>query len=719
MGSRFYGAVAMSIMCLPVRLNFRTPFRGTRTFCTQCAELLYRSYEPVTALGEINEDTFEGNTRLKRLIKTGHLNDARDLFDKMPKRDAISWTTMISGYVSASNASEALVLFSNMWGVDSEVQIDPFVLALALKACGRNSELREGRVIHCYSVKTGFLNSVFVGSALLDMYTKCGFVQMGSQVFDEMTERNVVTWTSMISGLVHAGHYQEGLMYFSEMWGSDVHCDSYTFASALKACADSKSLDHGREIHCQAIKAGLDSTSFIVNTLATMYNKCGKLDYGLRLFERMKVRDVVSWTTIIATYVQMGQENYAIQTFLQMRKSGVIPNEFTLAAVISGCANLGEIEWGEQLHGHVLHMGLADSLSVANAIVVLYSKCERLDSSSMLFHGMTRRDVITWSTIIVGYSQAGHCDEAFQFFSRMRREGPKPNEVTLASLLSACGNVAILEQGKQLHALVLSLGLDEDVLINSALINMYSKCGSIVEALRIFDATGNEEIVSWTAMINGFAEHGHSKEAIDLFEKMTRIGLQPDYVTFIGVLSACSHAGLVDLGYYYFNLMSSKYKIKPGKEHYGCMVDLLCRAGRLRDAEQMILSMPFKQDDVVWSMLLRACRVQGDAECGRRTAKRILELEPNCAGTHITLCNIYSAEGMWRDAAEVRKLMRSKGVMKEPGWSWIKVKDHVSKFVADDRLHPQSEDICCMLEFLGSKSEVPDSGQELDLLCAG
>ncbi|KAK9151064.1 hypothetical protein Syun_009373 [Stephania yunnanensis] len=202
-----------------------------------------------------------------------------------------------------------------------------------------------------------------------------------------------------------------------------------------------------------------------------------------------------------------------------MRKYGVIPNEFTLAAVISGRANLGEIEWGEQLHGHVLHMGLADSLSVANAIVVLYSKCEILDSSSMLFHGMVRRDVITWSTIIVGYSQAGHCEEAFRFFSRMRREGPKPNEVTLASLLSACGNVVILEQGKQLHALVLSLGLDEDVLISSALINMYSKCGSIVEALRIFEATGNEEIVSWIAMINGFAEHGHSKEAIDLFER--------------------------------------------------------------------------------------------------------------------------------------------------------------------------------------------------------
>ncbi|XP_042513109.1 putative pentatricopeptide repeat-containing protein At3g47840 [Macadamia integrifolia] len=651
------------------------------------------------------EHMFETNTQLKQLINTGHLNDARHMFDKMLQRDEISWTTMISGYVNASNASEALILFSRMW-VDSAIKMDPFILSLALKACARNLELKHGMLIHAYCVKTGFVNSVFVGSALLDMYTKAGCISLGCRVFDEMPTRNVVSWTAIITGLVRNGYNKEGLLYFSEMWGSDVECDTYTFAIALKACADSGAITYGRAIHTQAMKVGFDSSSFVANTLATMYNKCGKLHYGLRLFERMRIHDVVSWTTIIATYVQMCQEEDAIQTFTRMRESDIDPNEFTFAAVISGCGALAKIGWGEQLHAHTLCTGHINSLSVANAIMAMYSKCGCLTSASRVFHEMKRRDVISWSTIIAGYSNEGHGEEAFELFSWMRSEGLEPNEFSLASLLSVCGNMAILEQGKQVHSHVLSVGLELDIMINSALINMYSKCGSIDDASWIFYSAANEDTVSWTAMINGYAEHGHSREALNLFEKMSRVGVRPDYVTFIGVLSACSHAGLVDRGFHYFNSMSVDYQINPGKEHYGCMIDLLCRSGRLHEAECMIKSMPFEQDDVVWSTLLRACRTHGDLECGKRTAEVILESDPNCAGTHITLANIYASTGRWRDAADMRKLMKSKGVMKEPGWSWIKVKDRVSAFVAGDRKHRQGEDIYSMLDLLALKPEL-------------
>ncbi|KAF9596468.1 hypothetical protein IFM89_012173 [Coptis chinensis] len=625
----------------------------------------------------------------------------------MPQRDAISYTTIISGYVTNFNASEALLLFSNMMRVDETVRFDPFVLALAFKACGCDYELKYGKMVHGYSVKSGFVNNVFVGSSLLDMYTKCGCVEMGCKVFDEMPERNVVTWTAIITGLVRGGCYKESLLYFSEMWGSDdVQCDSYTFASALKACADSCDLKSGKAIHTQAMKAGFDTSSFVANTLANMYARCGELDYGVRLFERMKIHDVVSWTMIISSYVQIGREELAVQTFVRMRESGVCPNEFTFASIISACANLVRVYWGEQLHSHVIHVGLEYSLSVANAIMTMYSKCGRVRSSSMVFNGMVRRDIVSWTTIIAGYSQDGHCEEAFDYYSRMRGEGQKPNEFTLSSLLSVSGNMAILEQGKQLHAHILLIGLENDLMIHSALINMYCKCGSVQEASRIFNAVENDSVVSWTAMINGYAEHGHCKEAIDLFEKTSRVGMRPDDVTFIGVLGACSHAGLIDLGFHYFNLMSRKYHINPGKEHYGCMIDLLSRAGRLSEAEQMIHEMPYKKDDVVWSSLLTACRARGDIERGRRAAEHLLELNPNCAVTYITLCNIYSAKGEWKDAADMRKRMRSKGVVKEPGWSWIKVKDQVCAFVAGDRSHPQGEDIYSMLEFLASRSEM-------------
>nr|XP_023904241.1 putative pentatricopeptide repeat-containing protein At3g47840 [Quercus suber]POE45599.1 putative pentatricopeptide repeat-containing protein [Quercus suber] len=647
----------------------------------------------------------EVNSQLKQLVKAGDLNAARRMFDKMPHRDEISWTNMISGYVNASDSCEALVLFSNMW-VQPGVRMDHFVLSLALKACALNMNLYYGELLHGYSVKSSFVNSVFVGSALVDMYTKVGKIEQGCRVFDEMPVRNVVSWTAVITGLVQAGYAKEGLVYFSEMQRSKVEYDSYSFAIALKACADFGALNYGREIHTKTMKKGFNESSFVANTLATMYNKCGKLVYGMRLFEKMRTQDVVSWTTIITTLVQMGQEEHAIEAFMKMKESDVSPNEYTFAAIISGDANLAITECGEQLHAHVLRIGLVDSLSVANSIITMYSKCGQLTSASMVFHGMTRRDIVSWSTIIAAYSQGGYGEEAFEYLSWMRREGPKPNEFAFASVLSVCGSLAILEQGKQLHAHVLSIGLEHTAMIQSALINLYSKCGSIKDASKIFDVAENEDIVSWTAMINGYAEHGCSQKAIDLFVKIHTGGLKPDSVTFIGVLTACSHAGLVDLGFHYFNLMINEYRITPSKEHYGCMIDLLCRAGRLNDAERMIRSMPFQRDDVVWSTLLRACRIHGDVDRGILAAEEILKLDPNCAGTHITLANIYASKGRLSESANVRKIMKSKGVIKEPGWSWIKVKNLLSAFVAGDRSHPQGEDIYCMLDLLASRTEI-------------
>ncbi|XXG59986.1 hypothetical protein AAC387_Pa04g1977 [Persea americana] len=707
-------------MVLSIRLCFRLCIRklftGVEASCIQ-NEYIFERSKHVLCEKQLRSltDTFEHNSRMRELIQTGHLSDARCAFDKMPRRDEISWTTMIAGYVNASNASEALFLFSQMW-VDLTVRIDQYSLSLALKACGCNSKLKQGESMHGYSVKSGFVNSIFVGSAILDMYMKAGCVSMARLIFNEMPERNVVTWTALLTGLVRASFNKEALVYFFKMWVSDVECDSYTFATISKACADLGALSCGKAIHAQAIKSGFDSSSFVANTLATMYNKCGKLDYGLRLFERMRIRNVVSWTAIIASYVQMGQEENAVQVFVEMIESGVSPNEFTFAAIISACSGLAKVEWGCQLHAHVLRLGLMGSISVSNAVMTMYTKFGCLPSASLVFNDMAERDLITWSAIIAGYSQEGYGEEVFELLSQMRREGTKPNEFTFASLLSVCACMAILEQGKQIHAHILSVGLEHDSMVNSALINMYSKCGSIEEASQIFETTEHEDIVSWTAMINGYAEHGYSNEAIDLFEKMPSVGLRPDYVAFIGVLSACSHAGLVDRGFRYFDSMVKDYRINPGKEHYGCMVDLLGRAGRLSDAECMIKSMPYKPDDVVWSTLLRACRVHNNVDYGKRMAEHILELEPNCAGTHISLSNIYAASGRWRDAADVRKLMKSKGVIKEPGWSWIEIKDKLTAFVAGDRFHPQSEEIYTMLNLLASRTNTAGyAPQQFDL----
>ncbi|PHT55348.1 putative pentatricopeptide repeat-containing protein [Capsicum baccatum] len=650
------------------------------------------------------QSMLEINSHLKDLVKKGHLENARQVFDKMTERDEVSWTNMISGYVNASSSVKALSLFLEMRR-DPTIKVDPFALSLAVKACGVIVNLKCGELLHGYSIKVGLVTSVFVGSSLVDMYMKAGKVLEGCGVFDGMPFRNVVSWTAVITGLVRAGYNEEGLVYFSEMWRDGIECDSYAYAIVLKACADMGCLNYGREMHTRIVKKGLDMSSYVANSLATMYNKCGKLNYGMCLFGRMRLRDVVSWTTVITTYVQTGQDRYGIQAFLGMKESSVTPNEYTFAAVVAACANLSRLDWGVQLHANVLRVGFLDSLSVSNSIVTMYSKCGQLDLASLIFHEMSRRDIVSWSTIIVGYAQGGCGEEALELLTWMRKEGPKPTEFALASVLSACGSMAILDQGKQLHAHVLIIGLDHTPLVLSALINMYSKCGSIAEASKIFNSAQNNDIVSWTAMIHGYAEHGYSQDAINLFEKIPYAGLRPDSVTFIGVLIACSHAGLVDLAFHYFRLMKEEYKINLSKEHYGCMIDLLCRAGRIIDAENMIKNMPFEKDDVVWSTLLRGCRLHGDVECGRRAAEQVLKLAPSCAVTHTTLSNIYASKGKWGEVAELRKLMRSKGVMKEPGWSWIKVKDQVSAFVAGDKKHPQNEDIYDILDLISSKEE--------------
>ncbi|KAG2327299.1 hypothetical protein Bca52824_010027 [Brassica carinata] len=687
-----------------------------RHFCTASLSSLEKPlYKSVHEASLVSKQL---NNQLKTLVRSGQLRDARKMFDKMPHRDVYSWTTIIQGYIAATNYDQALILFSAMH-VDPRVSADSHVLSVALKACcGQTSNLSFGESLHAFALKTYLLSSVFVASALLDLYKRNGMIEESCRLFSELPYRNTVTWTTIITGLVHAGRQKEGLMYFSEMSRFKGLPDTFTFAIALKACAGLRQVQHGREIHTHVILKGFDASVDVANSLFTMYTECGEMRDGLRLFESMCERDVVTWTSLITAYSRIGQEENAVNTFLLMRNSEAPPNEQTFASVFAACASLSRLVWGEQLHGNVFSLGLGDYLSVNNSMMNMYSTCGKLDSASVLFRGMRCRDIISWSTVIGGYSQAGFAEEGFEYFSWMRQSGTKPTGFALASLLSVSGNMAVLEQGRQVHALALCIGLEQSPAIGSALINMYSKCGSIVEASKVFEETerGAADIVALTAMISGYAEHGKSNEALDLFEKSLKVGLRPDAVSFISVLAACSHSGQLGLGFHYFNLMQDKYNMCPAKEHYGCMVDLLCRAERLSEAEKMIDEMPCKKDDVVWTTLLRACTAERDIERGRRAAERILEVEPTSSTALVTLANIYSSKGKWKEAAIVRKSMKSKGVIKEPGWSSILIKDRVSAFASGGRSHPQSDDIYSILELLVSWAEPRRYGCEMKRL---
>lgn len=705
-------------MVSPISPRLRL-FRFAHPSCLSLAETLPPGFASCPAV------VCETNARLRQLVKSDRLLDARLLFDGMPHRDIVSWTVLISGYVSSSAPYEALSLFSSLVrSADPSLDPDPFVLSVAIKACAYGRGLRpHGRCLHGYTLKSGRVaGSVFIATALLDMYSKTGDHISALQVFDEMPYRNAVSWTSAISALIRAGRCRHAVKCFADMWAYGVPCDSHAYATALKACADARLLARGREIHAQTAKLGLETAPFVANTLAAMYTKCGVLGEGIVSLNRVRSLDVIAYTTIIAAYVQARRYEEAVRAFFRMQSNSleaVSPNNYTFAAVISACVGLAHLELGEQLHASVIRLGFVAARSVSNALVTLYARAGLLASAYTMFRETRAKDIVSWTAIISGFSLECEIEKAFALFDEMRRDGwPPPSEFTFSSLLSVCASSAALDIGRQLHARAIVAGSDADVMITSALIAMYSKSGSVEEAALVFEGRDSEEVVSWTAMIIGYAEHGRSAEAIELFERMQCMpGLAPDGVSFIGVLTACCHAGLVDRGLQYLESMKEQ-GVEAGREHYGCIVDLLGRARRVAEAEKVIEEMPKREvDAVAWASLMRAWAAKGDVEGVRRAAARVKELEPRGAGAYVVSANIYAGQGKWVEAAAERKWMREKGLRKEAGWSWVAVgKEALGVFVAGGRSHQKMDDaIYYMLELVNYEARMAGDIAEFEL----
>ncbi|KAL0921477.1 hypothetical protein M5K25_008553 [Dendrobium thyrsiflorum] len=659
---------------------------------------------------------FEANTHLKHLVKANRLADARQLFDQMHHRDEISWTTIISGYIAASNPNEALSLFYSFL-TDSSLSPDSFILSLALKACAFNSSFHpDGHAIHALTLKSGALHSVFVGSSLLDFHSRAtpNDPSAALKVFEEMPQRNVVTWTSVIAALVRAGKCRDALLVFASM---PVPYDSHTYAIALKACANAGFLLTGREIHAGALKDGQSNISFVANSLVTLYSKSHHLYPALTIFEAMQTRDVASWTTLISTYSQTGRPSDAVAAFLRLLanpKDGN-PNDYTYAATISACSTLADATLGSQIHAHAARSGFASASSVSNALVTMYARAGLLPAAVAAFTETAAKDLVSWSAVIAAHAQEGRAAESFSLFDQMRCHGGVPaTEITLASLLSASASAAVLDAGRQTHALALAVGLESDPMVTSALIAMYSKCGGIDQAAAVFACVRPVDTISWTAMITGYAEHGRSVDAIQLFDVMRERNIKLDRVTYLGVLTACSHGGMVEDGLRYLDAMREE-GMEAEKEHYGCLVDMLGRAGRLKEAEGIVERIPAGMaDEVAWTALLRACEVKGEAVVGRKAAGRAVEMDPGCAGVRVVMANLYAKGRRWREAARVRKEMREKGMRKEVGWSWVAGNGgEVEVFVAAGREHARANEVYEMIGLVDFGARMVGREEEL------
>jgi pentatricopeptide repeat protein len=589
---------------------------------------------------------------------------------------------------------------TNLYDINPQsILVNPNTYASLLQHCAQTKAVEDGRNVHAHMIKTGFEQAMFAGNNLVNMYAKCGSLTDARQVFDKMFERNVVSWASVIAAYVQQGHAKEALKLFSAMQLDCIWANEFSVSSILKACSSIAALEAGHQLHAYIVKVGFGFSSFVVNALLDMYAKCGSIENARTVFDEIGQRDVVSWNSMIAGYARGGFKEEALQLFGHFQREDLKWDCTTLATVVGVCTDLLALEVGKQLHSQIAKTRSDCNVFVGSALLDMYAKCGSADDAGKVFDRMPVHNVVSWTAMISGHAQQGNAEETIKLFIKMPLAGLKADEFTYAIVLSACGMLSSLKQGMQLHGQVLKSGFLLYVLVGNALVDMYAKSGSIENAHKVFDQMIQRDVVSWNSMIASYAQHGHGKEALQLFQQMQREKLVPNNVTFVGVLSACSHEGLLDEGCYYFDCMS-KHGVTAGMEHYTCMIVLLGRAGRLAEAEEFVNHMPFEPDIVAWRTLLSACRDHSNMEIGTRIAERILKLEPQDTGTYMLLSNIYAAAGRWDQVSKVRKLMKDRGVKKEPGLSWIEVRNRVHAFTVGDRSHPQTKEIYAKLERL-------------------
>ncbi|XP_057873196.1 pentatricopeptide repeat-containing protein At1g11290, chloroplastic [Cryptomeria japonica] len=661
--------------------------------------------------GIIKDNSFYGLKLATMYALSGSMEDARQLFDKMPQRSASLWNVMIRGYACNGQGEETLRLYYQMQ--DTGVQPDRYTFPFVLKACAALLDLQRGRDIHRDIVRFRLQSDAYVGTALVDMYGKCGSIEDARELFDKMPKTGITSWNAMIAGYTQNGFAEEALELFLRMQQSKVMPNVITIVSVLPACAHLGDPQQVKDIHDYVVINGFDSDVSVGNSLVAMYAKCGDIETARNIFDKMCKRTVVSWNAMVAGYQQNGYSNEALNLFHEMQASNVIPNRVTVVSVLPACADMGDLQLGKDIHENIVRDRFDSDANVLCSLIAMYSKCGSVEVARQIFDSMSTRDVVIWNAMIAGYTQSGHANEALRVFCQMRVANIKSDSITMLGVIPACAQSAALQQGKVMHAYIMRSGFELGVAVGTALIDMYAKCGRIRVARQLFDKMPKRNLITWSTMIAGYGTHGQGEDALALFQNMQQTSIKPDHITFTSVLCACSYAGLVDEGWQFFESMTRDYSIAPRLCHYGCMVDLLGRAGYLNEAHDFIEAMPVKPNASVWGSLLSACRIHGNIELGEKVAEHLFDLDPEDAGNYVLLFNIYAAAGKWDDAAKVRTAMKDRGLKKTPGSTLIEVNNKIHAFVVGDTRHPQSDQIYEMLEILERRMEdagyVPDT----------
>lgn len=515
---------------------------------------------------------------------------------------------------------------------------DAYTKLIELYASDR--ALLPGRILHAHLIVTCLARLTHFASKLIAFYTECGRISDAQKVFDKIPKTNVRRWIALAGSYSRRGFYQEALDVFCEMQIKGVRPNEFVIPSILKACGHLSNLRTGEKIHAIILKCSFESDAFVSSALIDMYSKCGPIEKARKVFDSMVEKDLVALNALVSGCAQHGIAQEAMKLVETMQMLGLKPNLVTWNTLIAGFSQEGDERMVCELF-QLMHENGVDP------------------------------DVVSWTSVVSGLVQTFHNDKALGTFKQMLSHGFRPSSATISSILPACANVADLKHGKEIHGYALVTGVEEDVYVRSALVDMYSKCGLISEARTLFYTMSERNTVTWNSMIFGYTNHGYCREAIELFYQMENQGQKLDHLTFTAALTACSHAGTIQLGHTLFCSMQEKYGIKPRLEHYACMVDLLGRAGKVTEAYEFIKAMPMEPDLFVWGALLGACRNHGNLELAEVAAKHLSQLEPESASNSLLLSSLHANAGSWGDAARLKKIMKRRKLGKLPGCSWI------------------------------------------------
>ena len=648
---------------------------------------------------------------------------------------------------------------------------DPYSFTCVLKACGCLGYAHLALQLHALVVKLRLGTQTCIQNAVVDMYIKCGAIGLAESVFFgieepslfcwnsmiygysklygahqaldvfvRMPERDSVSWNTLISVFSQHGLGVQCLCLFVEMCNQGFKPNFMTYGSVLSACASICDLEWGAHLHARILRVEQGLDAYLGSGLIDMYAKCGRLGLARRVFDGLGEQNEVSWTCLITGVARFELEEDALALFNQMRQASAVLDDFTLATVLGVCSGESYAAIGELLHGYTVKSGMDSSVPVGNAIITMYAKCGNAEKAYSAFRLMPLRDTISWTAMITAFSQNGDVDRARECFDLMpernvitwnsmlstyiqhgfleeglklyvlmRRKGVEPDWITFASSIRACADLAVVKLGMQVVSHAIKFGLSSDVSVANSIVTMYSRCGQIKEAQKVFDSIHGKNLISWNAMMAAYAQNGLGRKVIETFEDMLKTECKPDHISYTSVLSGCSHMGLVVEGKHYFDSMTKVFGISPTNEHFACLVDMLGRAGLLDQAKNLIDEMPFKPNATVWGALLGACRIHHDSQLAETAVKNLMELNVEDSGGYVLLANIYAESGELEGVADMRMLMKVKGIRKNPGCSWIEVGNRVHVFTVDDTNHPQIKDIYIKLEEMMKKIE--DTGR--------